>query len=810
MKIRLYEQNGEHYFQFNSNDGNEILNSQAYQSEDARDNGVESVKSNSGNADRYENHQSNDGKYYFTLKAGNNQEIGRSPGFDTEAARQNAIDTLHRTGTGQSNDAHALTEETNVDRDKIEGIDGYHAHMDISAAPQAKGKPEKKKRKKRKKSDKPKKEKVYLRTGDYLFNEVKYQTMRSANEKHYFVFRDKDEKTILISTNIRGYETESDVDAAIENVLKHGPFEKNYEGKTTKNNKFYFYLNDENGNHIAKSFFFDTEEEMTEAAGLLIGQIVTEGAETAKPISETKQEVDDYLPCGDYNGKNGFHTFYRDDIKEYYFAYNREDNVTFLRSEGYTTEKARDNGIESVKKNSSISERWTKGTAMDGKYHYYALKAGNHQEIARSCYYDSKAEMLAALGWIDGNTVGDGITSVPVIAKTVVATPTKEQEVDDYLPCEDYKGSAEFHKFYRDDIKEYYFAYNKADGTTFLRSEGYTTEKARDNGIESVKKNSSASERWTKGTAMNGKYHYYALKAGNHQEIARSCYYESENEMLGAFGWITGGVIATGIMAAAAPVITEAVTPIKEEVVTPPPTPPVKEKVVAAPPPPPVEEKSGCFKWWWILLLLLLLALLFWWMKGCDDTAKVVAPVKEEIVIIDADSDGVADEDDACPNIAGTVDLAGCPDADKDGIADKDDACPDEAGIEANKGCPEVNDDVKAVLSDFAIQGVKFQTNKAVILRNSYPIVANIVKVMNDNPTYKLKISGYTDSRGDDAANLDLSDRRAKAVKQYLIDKGIDGGRVEAVGYGEADPIADNNTKEGQAKNRRVIPEIVF
>ncbi len=795
MKIRLYEQNGEHYFQFNSNDGNEILNSQAYQSEDARDNGVESVKNNSGNADRYENHQSADGKYYFTLKAGNNQEIGRSPSFASEAARQSAIDTLHGTGTGsQDDDAHALTEEVDVDRDKIEGIDGYHAHIDIEAAPQAENKPEKKKRKKHKKSNKPKKEKVYLRTGDYLFNEVKYQTMRSANEKHYFVFRDKDEKTILISTNIRGYETESDVDAAIENVLKHGPFENNYEGKTTKNNKFYFYLNDENGNHIAKSFFFDTEEEMTEAAGLLIGQIV-EG-ETAATTIGTQQEIDDYLPCGDYDGEDGFHTFYREDIKEYYFAYNREDDVTFLRSEGYTTEKARDNGIESVKKNSSISERWTKGTAMNGKYHYYALIAGNHQEIARSCYYESEADMLAALDWISGNTVGDGITNVPVVAEAVVATPTKEQEVDDYLPCEDYKGGAEFHKFYRDDIKEYYFAYNKADGTTFLRSEGYTTEKARDNGIESVKKNSSESERWTKGTAMNGKYHYYALKAGNHQEIARSCYYETEDEMLGAFGWISGGVIATGIMAAAAPIVADVVTT------------PVKEKV-AATPPPPVEEKSGCFKWWWLLLLALLLALLLWYLKGCNDT-KVVPPVKDAIVIIDSDEDGIADEDDVCPNVAGLADLDGCPDSDKDGIADKDDACPNEPGIEANKGCPEVAEDVKAVLSDFAIKGVHFQTNKAVILKYSYPVVDNIVKVMSENPSYKLKISGYTDSRGDAAANLDLSDRRAKAVKQYLIDKGIDGGRVEAVGYGEVDPIADNTTKEGQAKNRRVIPEIVF
>jgi OOP family OmpA-OmpF porin len=82
--------------------------------------------------------------------------------------------------------------------------------------------------------------------------------------------------------------------------------------------------------------------------------------------------------------------------------------------------------------------------------------------------------------------------------------------------------------------------------------------------------------------------------------------------------------------------------------------------------------------------------------------------------------------------------------------------------------------------------------------------------VMNDNPAYKLFIQGHTDSQGDNAMNLDLSKRRAAAVRQYLISKGIAGERMRTQGFGETRPVADNGTAAGRAKNRRVEFKVEF
>jgi len=122
--------------------------------------------------------------------------------------------------------------------------------------------------------------------------------------------------------------------------------------------------------------------------------------ETAAKTKEAT--VDDYLQCEDYKGAEGFHTFFKEDTKEYYFAFNNKAGKTFLRSEGYTTEKAMKNGIASVTKNAPLEKRWTTGTVND-KYHYFALKAGNGQEIGRSCYYSTKEEMEADLAWLRGS-----------------------------------------------------------------------------------------------------------------------------------------------------------------------------------------------------------------------------------------------------------------------------------------------------------------------------------------------------------------------------------------------------------------------
>jgi outer membrane protein OmpA-like peptidoglycan-associated protein len=153
--------------------------------------------------------------------------------------------------------------------------------------------------------------------------------------------------------------------------------------------------------------------------------------------------------------------------------------------------------------------------------------------------------------------------------------------------------------------------------------------------------------------------------------------------------------------------------------------------------------------------------------------------------------------------------LKGCPDKDKDGVADIDDKCPDVPGIKENKGCPEVKAEVKKVFAQ-ALQGIQFETGKDVILKGSYPILDQVVKVMNENKEYNLEINGHTDNVGKDNLNLLLSQKRANAVKAYLVKKGIDENRMKATGYGSTMPVEDNKTAAGKAKNRRVEFKVNF
>ena len=188
-----------------------------------------------------------------------------------------------------------------------------------------------------------------------------------------------------------------------------------------------------------------------------------------------------------------------------------------------------------------------------------------------------------------------------------------------------------------------------------------------------------------------------------------------------------------------------------------------------------------------------------------DDACPEVAGLSSLQGCPDTDGDGVADKNDKCPTVAGPKDNAGCPwpDTDGDGVLDKDDQCPDVKGTVANNGCPEVTEEVIKTLNDYA-KTILFDTNKATFKEQTYPVLQAMVAILKQYPTSKFSLEGHTDSDGKDAANLTLSDNRAGAVKAYLIESGIDVGRLTSIGYGESKPLATNKTKAGKAQNRRV------
>ena len=188
-----------------------------------------------------------------------------------------------------------------------------------------------------------------------------------------------------------------------------------------------------------------------------------------------------------------------------------------------------------------------------------------------------------------------------------------------------------------------------------------------------------------------------------------------------------------------------------------------------------------------------------------DDACPEVAGPKEFNGCPDTDGDGIADKDDKCPDVAGPAENGGCPwpDTDGDGVLDKDDLCPNEAGPASNKGCPEPNDDDQKRLNQYA-KTILFDNGKATIKFESAEILNQIINVLKKYPNSRFRIEGHTDSVGKKQKNIELSQNRADAVKIYLIQGGIASDRLESKGYGPDKPIASNKNKKGRELNRRV------
>lgn len=189
--------------------------------------------------------------------------------------------------------------------------------------------------------------------------------------------------------------------------------------------------------------------------------------------------------------------------------------------------------------------------------------------------------------------------------------------------------------------------------------------------------------------------------------------------------------------------------------------------------------------------------------------SKPMAKVAAVVPASDADNDGVFDTQDACPQTPSgvQVDGKGCPlDTDKDGVPDYKDSCPaTEMGLKVDaKGCAIALTEAVAINLQ-----VKFDNNADVVKPAFYEEIGAVAEFMKSYKDSTVEVQGYTDSRGSEAYNQGLSQRRADAVRAILIDKfGVAAARVTAVGYGEANPIADNESAQGREANRRVVASV--
>ena len=167
----------------------------------------------------------------------------------------------------------------------------------------------------------------------------------------------------------------------------------------------------------------------------------------------------------------------------------------------------------------------------------------------------------------------------------------------------------------------------------------------------------------------------------------------------------------------------------------------------------------------------------------------------------DSDGDGIPDTRDHCPGTfpGAAVNMSGCElDSDSDGVVNHMDRCPGTArGKEVDAdGCP--------VLEVIVLEGVVFRHDSAALGGDSHAILNRVADKLGSRPDVMVEVAGHTDSQGENGYNQGLSQRRAIAVMKYLISRGVDANQLTARGYGETQPVADNTSAEGRAKNRRV------
>jgi OOP family OmpA-OmpF porin len=119
-------------------------------------------------------------------------------------------------------------------------------------------------------------------------------------------------------------------------------------------------------------------------------------------------------------------------------------------------------------------------------------------------------------------------------------------------------------------------------------------------------------------------------------------------------------------------------------------------------------------------------------------------------------------------------------------------------------GCPKVKKLFTPEKQSLILEGVFFEFDEAILKSISEETLDRVAQSMLDWPEVRVEVAGHTDWDGPDEYNENLSLRRAQSVKDYLVSKGVAEGRLKVSGYGESRPVADNSTKEGRAKNRRV------
>ena len=517
---------------------------------------------------------------------------------------------------------------------------------------------------------------------------------------------------------------------------------------------------------------------------------------------------DNYLPCSRYENyepeTDGFVKFDDHGSGQWYFAVYAQGKV-LLRSEGYTNEPARDNGVESVKSNMDSDNNYQALKQSDGKW-ILSLRAANHKEIARSCRFDSEAEVLALL---------------PSARRAALKNSDNRHE-DDYLGCKEYEGKEpstvhpSFGAFEHEG--HYFFVQYDQDGKVFLRSERYTTPTARDNGINSVISHMEDDKNYQ----IEEKFDHYflVLKASNHQEIARSCPYESRE-------------IALAMLPSA--VAAQSMEPRHrtDDYLT---CSEYEGHQQSATHPEVVQfEKDGNYYFGFIDKNegeVLMRSEGYSTPEACEKGINSVIQnksIKERfeveehaghyfLILHAANNQEIAR---SCPLESEAAALAliglmaGAPtEAKEEEIAESGGA-----GFKwwilalllvvilffLWRSCTSDQDTPYLSEENCAWHPILFDFDSEKINQEALTELKKVAEVMNKNPGYRALLIGFSDSKGSIEYNRELSMRRAVATQQEIASLGVDPTRISTNELDVHNPVASNREEAGRRFNRRVV-----
>jgi outer membrane protein OmpA-like peptidoglycan-associated protein/uncharacterized protein YegP (UPF0339 family) len=769
------------YFAMLDADGKVLLKSEGYPMEAARDNGIESVIRNRELDERYKVVQGESGRYHLSLKAGNHQEIARSCSCASEAEAEALLPfvTLKAVRGGKRKSTANLDEYM-----ACAAYKGYTRHA-VNAD---------------------------------------FTTFQHENGNFYFAVLDGDGEVLLKSES---YPNAAVRDNGMASVLKNRGMDERYKVLQSESGKYYLSLRAGNHQEIAVSCYFDSA---ADAAALT--QYATGAKHRGKRTSTANR--DEYLHCDEYRNRrpindDGFACFEQEG--DFFFAmFDRDENLVF-RSESYPNASVRDNGMNSVIKNRDNQDRY-KTIESDG-HTFVILKAGNHQEIARSCPQDAAGALammsgnrhyaygalaaaaglmvvhpeleaavpvvktpaipvveIAAAAAVVAPVVLEAIqVPTPEVVAPIIETPKlKTEKEDDYLHCNEYKNRTVNDKqnnvaLFKHTNGLFYFVLYHADGSVKLRSEGFENSRTRDEELSGVLRFHKDESMYT--VVEKAGYRISILKDKTGREVGRSCAEKIVAAVplavappaaeipvaalagaglvgLAAAGALLGGDKEVEVAAVVPPVV------VPVAVVPPVIVPPVAAAAAAIP-----EVAAAGLPWGWIGIagLLGLAALTFFLMRGCNTPATAVA-----------DTTVVA------PLPVDTVAKVAAPVTAEAKVAEK----------------------TATTVGGIVLKNIFFDFDKSNIRTDATVELEKLMKVMNDNPTYKVELMAHCDAKGNVTYNNALSGRRAKEATAYLVGKGIDAKRISKKTFGKGTPIAKNalkggaDTEEGRQLNRRI------